>query len=80
MGDSAITETAGIGGFAMAAAPAIVQFVGGTPADAIANTLSMTHITAGRNNAFTLPALNFTVPETDSGSVYSTTVFPSIFT
>ena len=30
IGDSAITETAGIGGFAMAAAPAIVQFVGGT--------------------------------------------------
>ena len=38
LGDSAITETAGLGGFAMAAAPAIVQFVGGTPADAIANT------------------------------------------
>ena len=32
----AITETAGVGGFAMAAAPAIVKFVGGTPADAIA--------------------------------------------
>src|SRR5262249_6419656 len=31
MGDSAITETAGLGAFAMAAAPAIVQFVGGTP-------------------------------------------------
>ena len=31
LGDSAITETAGLGGFAMAAAPAIVQFVGGTP-------------------------------------------------
>ena len=36
LGDSAITETAGVGGFAMAAAPAIVKFVGGTPADAIA--------------------------------------------
>ena len=32
LGDSAITETAGLGGFAMAAAPAIVKFVGGTPA------------------------------------------------
>ena len=31
LGDSAITETAGLGGFAMAAAPAIVQFVGGSP-------------------------------------------------
>ena len=44
----------------MAGSPAIVQFVGGTPAQAIANTLSMTHITLGRNNAFTLPPLNFT--------------------
>jgi len=59
MGDSAITETAGVGGFAMAASPAIVKFVGGTPQDAIDNTSAMTHITIGRNNAFTLPALNF---------------------
>ena len=36
MGDSAITETLGIGGFAMAAAPSITTFVGGTPADALA--------------------------------------------
>ncbi|MBX3331783.1 MAG: DUF1116 domain-containing protein [Nitrospira sp.] len=59
LGDSAITETAGVGGFAMAASPAIVKFVGGTPQDAIDNTNTMTHITVGRNNAFTLPALNF---------------------
>ncbi|TKB69460.1 MAG: DUF1116 domain-containing protein [Nitrospira sp.] len=59
LGDSAITETAGVGGFAMAASPAIVKFVGGTPQDAIDNTMAMTHITIGRNNAFTLPALNF---------------------
>lgn len=59
LGDSAITETAGVGGFAMAASPAIVKFVGGTPQDAIDNTLAMTHITVGRNNAFTLPPLNF---------------------
>jgi uncharacterized protein DUF1116 len=59
LGDSAITETAGLGGFAMAASPAIVKFVGGTPQDAIHNTMAMTHITVGRNNAFTLPALNF---------------------
>jgi len=31
IGDSTITETAGIGGFAMAAAVAIVTFIGGTP-------------------------------------------------
>lgn len=60
LGDSAITETAGVGGFAMAAAPAIVQFVGGTPQDALANTQRMLHITLGQNSAFTLPALNFT--------------------
>jgi Protein of unknown function (DUF1116) len=59
LGDSAITETAGLGGFAMAAAPAIVRFVGGTPQDAIANTDEMSHITLGRNAALTLPALDF---------------------
>jgi hypothetical protein len=59
LGDSAITETAGVGGFAMAAAPAIVKFVGGTPQDAIDNTMAMTHITIGRNEAFTLPPMNF---------------------
>jgi hypothetical protein len=59
LGDSAITETAGVGGFAMAAAPAIVKFVGGTPQDAVANTLAMGHITLTKNDAFTLPALDF---------------------
>ena len=59
LGDSAITETAGVGGFSMAASPAIVQFVGGTPADALANTRRMLQITLGQNSAFTLPALNF---------------------
>ncbi len=59
LGDSAITETAGVGGFAMAASPAIVKFVGGTPQDAIDNTTAMTHITLGRNGAFTLPPMNF---------------------
>ena len=59
LGDSAITETNGLGGFAMAASPAIVQFVGGTPADATANSRRMLDITLGSNPAFTLPALNF---------------------
>jgi hypothetical protein len=59
LGDSAITETDGLGGFAMAASPAIVQFVGGTPADATANSRRMLSITLGSNPAFTLPALNF---------------------
>jgi len=59
LGDSAIAETAGIGGFAMGAAPAIVQFVGGTPADAVAYTREMYHITLGSNPVFTLPPLGF---------------------
>jgi hypothetical protein len=59
LGDSAITETNGLGGFAMAASPAIVQFVGGTPADAVANSRRMLSITLGTNPAFTLPNLNF---------------------
>ncbi|MBM4137950.1 MAG: DUF1116 domain-containing protein [Nitrospira sp.] len=59
LGDSAITETAGVGGFAMAAAPAIVKFVGGAPQDAIDNTMAMAHITIGCNEAFTLPPMNF---------------------
>jgi hypothetical protein len=59
LGDSAITETAGLGGFAMAAAPAIVQFVGGTPADATAHSRRMRTITLGVNPVFSLPALDF---------------------
>jgi hypothetical protein len=59
LGDSSITETNGLGGFAMAASPAIVQFVGGTPADATANSRRMLSITLGANPAFTLPALGF---------------------
>ena len=59
LGNSAITETNGLGGFAMAASPAIVQFVGGTPADAVANSRRMLSITLGTNPAFTIPNLNF---------------------
>ncbi len=59
IGDSAITETGGIGGFALAAAPAIVQFVGGTPQDALNTTLTMYDITVGEHSAFSIPALNF---------------------
>lgn len=59
IGDSAITETAGIGGFAMATAPAIVTFVGGTPKDAINATLEMYEITVGESKYFTMPSLDF---------------------
>ena len=59
IGDSTITETAGIGGFAMAAAPAIVSFVSGTPQDALNATLEMYEITVAEHKYFTIPALNF---------------------
>ncbi len=59
LGDSAITETAGVGGFSMAASPAIVQFVGGSPMDALHNTKRMFYITHGQNHGFTLPSLDF---------------------
>jgi hypothetical protein len=59
LGDSAITETAGIGGFAMAAAPAIVRFVGGAAEEAIGYTKRMYTITLARNNDFGIPALGF---------------------
>lgn len=59
IGDSTITETAGIGGFAMAAAPAIVGFVSGTPQDAMDATLEMYRITVAEHKFFTIPSLNF---------------------
>lgn len=59
IGDSTITETAGIGAFAMAAAPAIVTFIGGSPEDAIRATLEMYEITAAEHAHFTIPALAF---------------------
>lgn len=82
MGDSAITETAGLGGFALAAAPAIVQFIGGTPQQAIAHTLAMVNITLGRNKAFTLPPLNFAGTPTgiDVRKVVDTGILPVIDT
>jgi hypothetical protein len=59
IGDSTITETAGIGGFAMASAPAIVTFVSGTPKDALNATLEMYEITYVEHKYFTMPPLDF---------------------
>ncbi len=59
LGDSAITETAGLGSFAMAGAPAVVQYIGGTPQFALETTLKMYEITAGEHEAFQIPNLNF---------------------
>ncbi len=59
IGDSTITETAGLGAFAMAAAPAIVTFVSGTPKDALNATLEMYEITTTEHPHFTIPPLDF---------------------
>jgi hypothetical protein len=59
IGDSTITETAGLGAFAMAAAPAIVTFIGGAPEDAIHATLEMYEITVAEHAHFTIPSLGF---------------------
>ena len=59
IGDSAITETNGLGGFAIAAAPAFVQFVGGHAGDALNYTLQMYEITAAENKGYQIPALDF---------------------
>ena len=57
IGDSAITETVGLGGFAMAASPAIVGFVGGTAAGAVRRTLEMYEITVTEHPFYRVPIL-----------------------
>jgi len=82
IGDSAITETAGLGGFAMGGAPAVVQFVGGTPADALEYTRLMYEITLGESTAYRLPALDFRGTPTgiDVRLVIQTGILPQINT
>lgn len=82
IGDSVITETSGIGGFAMATAPAIVQFVGGTPQDAVNYTTSMYEITLAENNAYKMPYMNFRGTPTgiDIRKVIETQIRPIINT
>jgi hypothetical protein len=82
LGDSTITETAGIGGFAMAAAPAIVSFVGGTPKDALNATLEMYEICYTEHKYFTIPPLDFRGTPTgiDIHKVVETGITPRINT
>ena len=82
IGDSAITETAGLGGFAMAAAPAIVRFVGGTVADAIRTTQEMYEITLGEHPLYQVPVLGFrgTPVGIDTTRVVRTGLLPQINT
>jgi succinyl-CoA synthetase alpha subunit len=82
IGDSAITETAGIGGFAMAAAPAIVRFVGGDVPFALRATQRMYEITVGEHPAYQVPVLEFrgTPTGVDVAAVVRTGVLPQINT
>ncbi len=59
MGDSSITETIGLGSLAMAGAPAVVEYVGGTPEFALETTMRMYEITVAESQAFKLPSLRF---------------------
>lgn len=82
IGDSSITETNGLGGFAIAASPAIVQFVGGRASDAMNYTLQMYAIAAREHSAFTLPSLDFrgTPIGIDATKVVATGILPFIDT
>ncbi len=82
IGDSTITETAGYGGMAMAAAPAITQFVGGSPQMALRTTLEMYEITFAEREHFTIPSLNFrgTPLGIDVRKVMETGILPQINT
>jgi hypothetical protein len=82
IGDSAITETAGRGGCAMATSPAIVRFVGGSVPDALATTRRMGEITLGANPRWSVPVLEFAGVPTgiDVTLVCRTGVLPQINT
>jgi hypothetical protein len=82
IGDSAITETAGLGGFAMATAPAIVRLVGGSVPEALATTRRMREITLGDNPRWSVPVLEFAGVPTgiDVTKVCRTGILPQINT
>ncbi|WP_223587910.1 DUF1116 domain-containing protein [Neobacillus bataviensis] len=82
IGDSAITETYGFGGFAMATAPAIVALVGGTVEEAIGFTTKMKEITTAQNPNVTIPLLDFMGIPTgiDVRKVVQTGIMPIINT
>ncbi|MGE5552306.1 MAG: DUF1116 domain-containing protein [Betaproteobacteria bacterium] len=82
LGDSAITETCGLGAFAMAAAPAMTRLVGGSVAEAINYTREMAEITLEANPSFTIPHLDFQGTPTgiDLRKVLETGITPIINT
>lgn len=82
IGDSAITETNGLGGFVFAAAPAITGLVNATPQQLVEYTLEMRKITVGRNPSFGIPVLGFegTAYGIDIRKVVQTGIAPIIDT
>jgi len=59
LGDSYVSEAAGIGGFAMASAPGIGKFIGITVEDTLKMSLEMYKITIAEHEHFKIPALSF---------------------
>ena len=60
IGDSAITETVGVGGMAMVAAPGVTRFVGaGGFQDALRVSNEMSEICIGNNPTWTIPTWDF---------------------
>ena len=83
MGDSAIVETIGLGGFAMGAAPAVVGFIGaGQPSEAARFTRAMAEIAPAPNPEWTIPAMDYTGVPTgiDIRCVVETGLAPTINT
>lgn len=82
MGDSAISETAGLGGFALGGAPAIVQFVGGTIEDGIGYIKKMYEITWAENRNYSIANMNFrgNPAGVDIRKVIQTDILPVITT
>lgn len=59
IGDSEIAETMGLGAFAMAAAPALAPYIGGTPERAKELTVKMYEITLAEHPRFKVPSLEY---------------------
>ena len=83
IGDSAICETFGIGGIAMASAPAVVRFVGAkSVSEAMRFSRDMQQIAVGQNNAYIMPTMDFigTATGLDVRKVVETGILPVINT
>jgi hypothetical protein len=82
IGDSAITETVGWGGFVLGGAPGILSLVGGTPEEALAYSREMRQITVGTSPDYRIPAMGFegTAVGIDIRKVVQTNILPIIDT